>query len=451
MDTTKSDDTKRIPASLQQYLSLDLAKNGSIAAELSTRIEDEAKRAIDEGRLVLADIIGKHPTHLTQEMLSWYQSQIESIRGPSLQSVGQLFRERSDPAKGEGFILEARIGSLKEQLLEGKLKVFRDHRQRNHTASEKVAELERKVAEDERHYLQRKQELNGREAIILSRPLYIFLLFFVLFGPEALLNLESFGALPWASPFIAWGATILIGVGIGFAAHFHGTLLKQWTYHFDPSQDDSRRGPARRMFVSGSVLLSVALSFVYYARFAYFQSYVASVSGFGQSSEDNGGLLWVVGGSLLGNFIVYLVGCLIAYIMHDADPDYSERRKNIEKNRSEADKLKQKLEAEWQRALEQLDALYKRKVNEARSAHSIVMKQESLAWPQELFGKLQAQDARVVAILLSYRQGLLQKLSPHAKKVIFTERSDHPYHETIDLTLAQYEQTPIELKYLEGA
>jgi hypothetical protein len=449
---SKLDDveTKKIPVEVEDYLGLDLAKAGTLASDLMGHVDDEAKRAIEEHKVALADIVGPHPAHLTQKMLLWYQSSIESRRKSALDAVIQLFKDRSDTDKGVGFILEARLSTLREQYLRAKLKIFQEHRERNHTRSQEIADLSSKVREEEHRYRYRKQELGGRDAVVLNRTLYIVLLVIVLFGPEALLNLESFAALPWASPFIAWGATILIGVGIGFAAHFHGTLLKQWAHYFDKSQDDSRRGPAWRMFVSGSVLLSVSLSFVYYARFAYFQSYVASVSGFGQTADANAGLMWVVGGSLLGNFIVYLVGCLIAYIMHDSDPDYSDNKSQLDKNSKKLAALKQAMEADWQREIEQLNAQHKRKTEEARRSHRAVMEQSSLAWPQEVFTKIKSQDSRVVAALLAYRHALLSQLGAHAKNLVFVERSETPHLEVIELTLAEYEGTQIELKYLEG-
>jgi hypothetical protein len=148
----------------------------------------------------------------------------------------------------------------------------------------------------------------------------------VIFGSEAALNLESFEALPWATPAIAWGATIIIGIALGLASHFHGTVLKQYAYWFGAEQHDHHRGPAWRMVLIGSITLAVALGFVYYARSAYFIAYVGPLSGFGQS-DANLSVLWIVGGSLLGNTIVYLVGVLWAYLLHDNDPEFADLKK----------------------------------------------------------------------------------------------------------------------------
>lgn len=432
-----------VPTALQDYLDIDLKQDGAIAKDLVARASSEA--SLDG--IELSELVGSQPANVTPEMADWYQMYIESPRTQALHAVSLLFKERSDPAKGEGFLTQTRLGSLEEDLLRRKFQVYQNHAQKNVATSEQIRELNNKIAELTHRYDVRKAEL-GRDAKLFNGTLYFLVLLFVLFGSESALNLEAFEALPWATPAIAWGATIIIGLSIGLAAHYHGTVLKQWAYYFGADQDDTRRGPAWRMLLSGSAALFVALWFVYYARSAYFASYVASVSSFGQAAS--GSFLWMVGGSLLGNFLVYLAGTLWAYLMHDSDPQFVDDRKALEKTRDQCRALKQKLEVSRHRDVEQLNAKYKRRVEETERASRLIMEQQSLSWPSELFRKLQAKDAQVIALLHNYRQELVRSMGIDAKKAKFVACCDDPHCATEPLTAGEFKARAIKLKYLEA-
>jgi hypothetical protein len=438
----KSDEQNAVPAALQEYIDIDVSPDGEIAKNLVARADSEAALETIE----LSELIGIQPANVTPEMADWYQMYIESPRSQALHVASLLFKERSDPAKGEGFLTQTRLGSLEENLLRRKLQVYQDHAQKNVGTSEQIHELENKISELTHRYDVRKAEL-GRDAKLFNSTLYFLVLLFVLFGSESALNLEAFEALPWATPAIAWGATIIIGLSIGLAAHYHGTILKQWAYYFGADQDDTRRGPAWRMLLSGSAALFVSLWFVYYARSAYFASYVASVSSFGQAAS--GSFLWMVGGSLLGNFLVYLAGTLWAYLMHDSDPQFVDDRKDLDKARDHCRALKQKLEAARHRDVEQLTAKYKKRVEETERASRLIMEQQCLSWPSELFRKFQAKDAQVVALLHNYRQVLVQKMGTNANRAKFVACCDDPHCRTEILSAGAFKARAIKLKYLE--
>jgi hypothetical protein len=441
----ESEEKDIVPIDLQTYLDLDLAPDGVLAQNLLSRADAEA--SLDEIRL--SQLNGPQPADITPEMVDWYQMYVGGARSRALYAVAALFKERCDPARGEGFLPQTRLGSLEENLLKGKLKTYKDHNESNVATSDRIRDLEKQIVKDENRYDIRKAEL-GRDAKPTNQTLYLLVLIFVLFGSEAALNLDAFKALPWSTPAIAWGATIVIGLAIGLAAHYHGMVLKQYGYYFDASEDDTKRGPALRMFAGGTLALSVALSFIYYARSAYFESYLGSVSSFGQSSGD-ANFLWVVGGSLLGNVLVYLTGTLWAYMMHDIDPEFVDLKESLDKAKKEAGALKQELEVTRHRKIEQLNAVYERKAKEAQLAARSILGQASLDWPQELFKKIQAKDSLVVALLHNYRQALVRKIGPRSKHMKFVACCDDPNTNVIILSAADYSARTIKLKYLEEA
>ena len=444
-DQASSGEKSSVPSDLQNYLDLDLSPNGLIAQDLLNRLNSEV--SLEDVRL--SELTGPQPANITQEMVNWYQTYIASARLMALHAISRLFKERSDPSKGEAFLPHARLGSLEENLLIGKLRVYRNHFENNVAVSEEIRGLEKQIADDQHKYDVRKAEL-GREAELHNRVLYYAVLVLIVFVSEALINFEAFEAIPGSTPAYATGLVMAFGFILGAAAHLHGTVFKQWAYYFDASEDDSKRGPAWRMVTLGVVAMIVTLSFVYYARSIYLASYIRSMSGFGQSAGPLS-FFQTVRGSLTGNIGTYIGGVLWAYFMHDSDPDFVTLKRRLDKNKRKAGALKQKLEASRHRQIEQLNAIYDRKVKETQSAAHVSLAQSSLTWPQELFRKFQAKDALVVGLLHNYRQALIQRMGAQAKSVKFIACLDDPHASTANLTAGAFAQKIIKLKYLEEA
>ena len=111
---------------------------------------------------------------------------------------------------------------------------------------------------------------------------------------------------------------------------------------------------------------------------------------------------------------------------------------------------RQFLHALRQRDIEQINASFKRKSDEAERASKLLMSQKSLAWPDELFKKFQAKDGEALALLHNYRGLLIQKLGPGAKNVAFVMCCDDPHAERKHITAGDYLQVGLKLKYLEG-
>lgn len=439
----QADDT---PSAIADYLDTDFSGQSAIATQLLAGLDNKSQN--DE--LTLSDIIGPQPANVTPHMETWYNNWIATKREPALHSVMQLAKERCEASKGEGFLLPIRLGSFDEELLINKRKCYKDHKDKFNATSQKIAALEKTLSSTQQQYNVRKAQLGGREANILNRPLYFLVMVFVLFASEAALNLESFEALPWATPAIAWGATIIIGIAIGLSAHFHGTVLKQYDYYFNPAENNSKRGPAWQMVLGGTATLIFALWFVYYARSAYLISYVSSLGAFGQSGNAPN-FLWIVGGSLLGNMLVYLTGSLWAYLMHDADPQFVEWKVEIEKLSKEVAALKTQMERARAREVEQIIARHRKSTEEAKQAYKQIAGLPSLAWPQELFTKIQAKDILVIGMLQNYKQNLVKNMGASSKDAAFHEYCDDPYVVTRTITSTDFLRSPVKLKYLEGA
>lgn len=430
-------------AQLAEYLALDLRRSSPIAQDLFQRVGSEAERT----ELPLSDLVGSVPANLTPAMDAWYRDSFSRVRGAAYRALLHMFSHPGVSDLRDGFLPEARLATLDERYQSDKLALYRGQRESNRASDDEIQMLQQQLRRDEPDYENRVRR-RGREAKPLNKPLYLFILLVVLFGAEAALNVESFQALPWATPAIAWGATIIVGLAIGLAAHYHGTLLKQHAFHFGVDVDDARRGPAWQMFAGGTLALSLSLSFVFYARSAFFAAYMQASSGFGQAA-DSPGFLWTVGGSLIGNMLVYLVATMVAYLMHDSDPDMIDLHARIEAARARMAQRKQGMEAQRQRGLAQLQALHKKHVDETRRAASHMLSHAALRPALEKFHQLQAKDSEVAALLFSYRQSLVKALGANAKRVKFMAACDDPYTECQELGVGEFERLPIALKYHE--
>lgn len=436
--------SQQTPESIQAYLGVDYSTAGAIARDLLERVEGEASQ--DE--TTLSDLTGPAPANLTSEMLAWYQANVAPKRNEAMRAVQHLFQDQAEQGKADGFALQLRLGQLDEDLLVDKLKFYRDHAERFHSQSAEIKQTQIDLLRKRHEYETKKAEL-GRDAKALNKWLYFGVMFIVLFGSEAAINLESFEALPWASPAIAWGATVLIGLAIGLAAHYHGTVYKQYGYYFDPAESDSKRGPAWRMIAGGGLALSVALSFIYYARSAYMMAYLGSVGDLAADSHSSN-YLWVVGGSLLGNILVYLTGTLWAYLLHDSDPEFPELKAEVEALDRKLTALKLSLESARVRKLEQLNAAHGKAVETARRMNTFLSSQARYRRPQEVLASVVRQDDAVCALLLSYRTKLTQRAAALGKKTRYIVFTDDPFARQTNATPQEFLRLPLKLKYLES-
>lgn len=442
---TDADDDAPNPYMLavQDYVALDFSAEGDAATALMACAQTEAAQE----EIHLSDIVGANPANLTPAMQDWYAQKVAPRRLEALNGLSRFFADLSGAGNATGFALPLREGSLDDQLLRDKLKLLRDHQERFSSQSQALTTLRQRQTEARAKYEKRKAEL-GRDARLTNRWLYLGVLIFIIFGSEAALNLESFEALPWATPAIAWGATIVIGLAIGLAAHYHGLVYRQYGYYFGADKDNDRRGPAWRMVIGGTTALSLALAFVYYARSAYLVAYMSSVGAFGQTT-GGGGLAWVVLGSLLGNMLVYLTGVLWAYLLHDAEPDFVEAKQDVLTLEAKIAVLQQAQDKALSRALEQLNAGHRKQVEAARRSHDLLSSLPRFRQAQDLFTKVQKQDEAVAGLLSAYRTLLVQSLA-HARKTRFTARNETQLLLTDQLGPGDYQRRTIRLKYLEA-
>lgn len=426
------------PATLVEYLAIDFGADSALRNGLLSRVEREATQ--DE--IALTDIAGDTPAHFTPEMLAWFHDHVAFHRGDALEDLKKRFAADRPHNGASTCIIEAEREQVEDEFLRERRTLRRDYLLNRRADRERLVSLRRDEEQAKLEYVDLKADL-GREPIEHKPGIYFGGLFCVGIA-EALINFESFASLPWATPFLATGLTLLVGAAIALAAHLHGKLLKQYRSYFDHHVDPGKRWVAVRMFGIGTSAFLTALASVYYARDAYLAQTMlvdASLGGEG----DGGHVLWLVAGSLIGNILVYLVGVILAYMLHDENPRFPELRAVLAKLTARRDALARVLDEEEQRIMKAAETRRKHRLEELRSRNNAQRSAPRYAGNRTLFESLAGQDARVLGALDAYRIALCQQV--RARKGHFIRADDMEPDVKHHLTPAQYQQLGLALKH----
>jgi hypothetical protein len=149
----------------------------------------------------------------------------------------------------------------------------------------------------------------------------------------------------------AWAAAtaIILGVLLAFAAHGHGTLLKQWAFRFSRARTRAQRFTDWRLLALSTFGLLIVLSAAGGSRYAAVMRLIGSapaVTLLGAEADIDINPVRDVLISLLGNLGAWVVGVFWAYIGHDPDPEYMEAGIEREKARRLYNRFRKKVEEE---------------------------------------------------------------------------------------------------------
>lgn len=418
-----------------RYASLDLAPQGEIAQELFSHVEQEARL----GRIVVTGEEGSYPANLTVAMKAFYAG-IADARQEALEQVAATLDRSDDDSDTHGVFLERSLSRIGERRIAGKREAEQQHREKNLSIYEKLDEAKKSYSQSRRRYAERMAR-HGREAKLTPKWYWPFL--FLIGVAEMLVNFESFNAVPFFTPAIATGSTLLVAVGLAGSSHLHGTFLRQFHSRFGPQARDGDRAAAWRMFGLGTLCLSVVLAAVAYARNSYFADVLLESIMLGNAAPN-----WaaVVGGSMIMNVVVWIVGVFGAFLAHDEDHQFPDSL--IERDRAEAKvrNLQRSIGGELKRIFERIDAEADNQAEEARNKDRSFAHTPEYATGRALFSAVRAQDAKVMALLEAYRGKLV--LAVANKGATFERKSELSAHIAEQMSPQDYAAQRIELKYL---
>jgi hypothetical protein len=429
--------------SVAAYKSLDLGDGSEVVRALMGNAPSEA----DQNSIVISGARHSHdartPAALTPAMQSWYSRHIAPSRLAAIAEIRTAFEEDSHGA-ARGVYLEADRDAALRKEVAGAI----DQAER---FADQHGKLLNEHARCETEFATYRARLH-REPVRTARWIYVLLLIGIILL-EAAINFESFLRVPYiTSPFLATGATLAVGLGIGFASHFHGIVLKQWHYHFSPQEAgehgyEGRRRDAIKRLIFGGLLLFVALSMVAGARYYYLLDHVIRARILGVSPPSMfGGIFFM----LLGNVVAYAVGVLLSYSTHDAHPLYAERDRELRRSTRKIEELKKQRGASLQRLRDGADAHVKEISNQEATTRG-PRYAELRAAADDIVNK----DQEVIGALVGYRSALFAAMGERTGKTRF-RYPDGAYIKLLPdrtddhLSAEEYAAMPLSLGFAEG-
>jgi hypothetical protein len=423
--------------SVDSYRSLDLSPNGELVGNLLSGLQNEAETT----EIRLTDHVGELPANLTPYMASWYRSYISGPRGQALDSVATILGANDDQKRTRGVFLERTISHEQDRRIEQKRQAQKSSREKRQADYERYDESRHEYAKAKEDYDELRAR-HGREA--KPTPLWYFPAIGLIGIAEALINFDSFTAIKVFTPAIALGVTIIVALALAGASHLHGTVIKQYESRFGAHRKDGDRRTAVWMVVLGFLILAAVLFLVWYARNSLFADKLLENSVIGGDAPS--GLL-MIGGSMIGNVLVWLVGVWIAFLAHDEDHNFPDALKHKIKSEKKMYALHQRINQPLQREFEKIDATCEKEISQARNKHATLASDKEFSAGRTLFAKISEQDTRVIAALELYRMQLTSKLKGtrvqfEVQPEIETPEAD----ETLDPN--QYAARPLSLKHL---
>jgi hypothetical protein len=404
---------------LSDYEALDLGEGSALRRSLLDKADDEAASR----DIRLSDCWNeKNPAFLTGEMLSWYRTEISPARQRALNAVGAAFSAIGAEGKKDTVFLEKERQVQRIKLQNRKRDIMREQREGRRADFVKLTALRNEEEQLRHEYNSIRAREKNREPQMLNFPLYVILLFFIGIV-EIFINYDSFRSLSWSTPFLALGMSIVVAIALALASHWHGTVLKQWDYYFGRRERDTHRFTAWRMLCLGTLALTLVLSSVVYARWSFLGDYLDMRDTFGEGADGVSAFM-VVGGSVLGNVLVWIVGIFIAWLLHDRNPEFPEKRKALRRKEVQAARIADSLEKERKREFERAEAAYSDEIERLENADKAQAPAGSYQTARTLYDRFCAQDGKLLAALFAYRSQLIRQSNGGESRILVPANDD---------------------------
>ena len=230
----------------------------------------------------------------------------------------------------------------------------------------KYAQIKERYDNAEARYKQKFAENDQRVPIIWGyHPTYVLALAFTGVA-EWFINYDVFLRFLQVP---AWAAAtaIILGALLAFAAHGHGTLLKQWAFRFGVARKPAQRFTDWRFLSLSTLGLLIVLAAAGGSRYAAVMRLIGNapaINLLGAEADIDINPVRDVLISLLGNIGALAVGVFWAYIGHDQDPEYMEAAHERDKARALYNRRRKEIDAEK----ESLRARYANEIGKKQNA-----------------------------------------------------------------------------------
>lgn len=422
--------------SLKRYLDLNLQDDTPIAQDLFARLEGDT-------RLVLTPEYSADgtPAYLTPGMAAWFNSQINPVRSGAVHEIVEGFHSQVIPkSKIRGKLMEHERDLIDLQAFE---KIAEERM---------IFEANTNIADVHRELLEQRKTYDGLvqkhgEALKWRPWLYYTILISIIVFLEGLLNFESFLKIPGFTPAFALGSFLAVSAAFACSAHLTGLIIKQWQHRLGRGVTGTEKGKNKFLLWGAIVMFLLAFASVIYARWALLGDVILRKS---QTTGEEIGSdeVFKFAGTLIGNFIVYLMGVLWSYGRHDAIPKFSELRQTVERLESEESAL---LEKNLATAFREYIANAKdEKENLRRAEQSQASQLPNYQVARGNFNRLREQDSKVLALLEKYKSKLQDQASESERSVQFShyDVSKISVDTQCEMSAEEYASTPIIMRYI---
>jgi hypothetical protein len=425
----------KFPTAVESYVAIDLSPDGEPARSLFAEADDEARNPA----IQLTDHVGPLPGNLTPAMARWYAAHVAGPRSAALDEVAGVLGENDAEAGTRGTFLEREISRAEDQRLAGKRQVVKAHREKNEADYERLAEARIRWQKARNAY----DELHARHGREARRPPWWYIpSLFVIGIAEMLVNYESFAAVKIFTPAIATGTTILVALALACSSHCYGTFLRQVESRFGAFRRDGDRAAAARILGLGTVCLSLVLGAVWYARTSYLADELIEIAVIGGAAPS---WISVVGGSMITNMVVWIVGVILAFFAHDEDHAFPVALDDRDKAEKAMRALQNRINQPIQRQFESIDAQCDRNIGQLRTKEQSLANSPRHAEGRKLFARIKEQDARVLSVIDAYRGRLRTRARDSA--IVFRKQAELMPQPADTLDADQYAAEPIVMKY----
>lgn len=404
----------QIGPAVQAYVDLDLSPGSPAVQALMSRAAQESQQR--EITITTEGDSNAPSEGLTQGMLTWYQNHVAFLRTTAISSTEDLASDITLGKGTPGQLERVKVDEAKRNLARRRAEIL--SRFRNENAKD-IKELE----DTEREHNHIRIAEGGRDAKVPNHFVEWGILLPLIMLPEGLLNFESFRRAPIIqSDFQALGATIIVGIGIAIAAHLIGRFIRQFSF-FMRSDDERSNRAGWPLWSIGIVLLTVALGVVAYARYQYLIPLAEQAIILGRAPPN---IMAQTAGLLGGNLVVFLIGVGLTFMLHDPNPDFSDKARKLAKISNKVEGIRK---SQVTSKLRDIERRFKEDTEAVQRVTQQMTNQPGFANLRSNVNAIEGKDRQVMGVLSAYKQALIDAISQRDQRFTFEK-----YYSTGDRT-----------------
>jgi hypothetical protein len=304
---------------LKEYINeLPLDRNSEAAKDLLSRIDRESSNSVI-GLTAVYSSDGT-PPYLTEEMNAWYTGTVQRYRGGALAEVLSVFAKQKTRTGGRGFLFEYRRDMIERDMLK---KIHDEHDVLKDRP--KVSRRYEQLKEYRHDYGTMKAKYR-RDAVDWN-PYTYWLLIFCAIITEYAINWESFTKIPYLqnTPAFVFGTVTLVALVFVFSSHLVGILIKQGRERFGGHVPKGEKRSTIILLIFALILFALSMGLIVWGRMLLVDDIIRE-NRILKGESSGADALWLYGGALLGNVIVWILGVAWSIWRHDSVPNFVELR-----------------------------------------------------------------------------------------------------------------------------